>query len=203
MKKLMIGLAAVAVFVAACSSSGGDAVASLDDAASVGAIADDAATDATNEGTDEESILAFAACMRENGIEEFEDPNFNADGSLEFGFRGQAQNGDIDQDTIRAAFQACQSHLEGLAFGPGSIDRSEIEDNLVEFAACMRKNGYDIPDPDFSSFGQGQGQGGGGGGPFGGDIDPNDPSFQSALEACEDIFGGVRFGGAGARGGNG
>ena len=30
---------------------------------------------------------------------------------------------------------------------------SGIEDTLLEYAQCMRANGYDMPDPDFSSGG--------------------------------------------------
>ncbi|MEE8456868.1 MAG: hypothetical protein V3S28_02360, partial [Acidimicrobiia bacterium] len=63
------------------------------------------------------------------------------------------------------------------------------QDNFLEFAVCMRENGYDMPDPDFSNFGQpGQGGGQGRGQLFGGDLDRNDPAFQSAFAACEDIF---------------
>jgi hypothetical protein len=155
------------------------------------------AGDASQPG-DEETILAFAACMRDNGVEDFEDPDFSADGSLRF--RGGGELTDVDPETMRAAFEACQSHLEGLAFGPSSTDFTEIEDRLVEFSGCMRDNGFDMPDPDFSNFGQG----GGRSGLFGEDgIDPDDPVFQSALEACDHIFEGFGFGGRGGPGGGG
>jgi len=199
MHKLLVVVAALALFVAACSGSGSGGVASLDETADDAAIVEDGVSSSES---DEDMILAFSACMRENGVEGFEDPDFNADGSL--GFRGGGGDlGDVDRETMRAAFEACQEHLEGLALGPGSIDFTEIEDRLLEFSTCMRENGYDMPDPDFSNFGAG---GGGGGEPFGGEIDRDDPGFQAALEACEHIFEGFELagrGGGGPRGGGG
>jgi len=186
MLRVIFVAATFAVLLAACSGSDDtEGVASLERSS-------DAANAVENDSGDEsleEGVLSFAACMRDNGVEDFEDPDFNADGSLSF--RGQGLASDVDPDTMRAAFEACQGELEGIAFGPGSIDLTEIQDRLLEFAVCMRENGFDMPDPDFSNFGPG-----GSGGPFGDDvIDQNDPAFQSALEACEDIFEGFRIGG--------
>jgi hypothetical protein len=191
MKRTLIVLSAFALVLAACSSDGGSNVASLEELVPDLAVVTD---DASSEAVDEDSILEFAQCMRDNGVEDFEDPDIGTDGSVGFGFRGAGA--EVDRDTLRAAFEACQEHLGGLAFGPGSVDRSEIEDTLYEFAVCMRENGFDMPDPDFSNLLQGPGGGEGGGGPFGGAFDPDDPAFTSALEACEDVFGGsLRFGG--------
>ena len=197
MYRILIAVVALAVVLAACGGSGGDGVASLGEPTG---LVDETNTAAEPSG--EESILAFAQCMRDNGIKDFEDPAFNADGSLEFRGGGPEAFGDIDRQTLRNAFEACQEHLEGFAFGRGSVDRSEIEDRLVEFAGCMRDpnrgNLSEFPDPDFSNFGPG-----GGGGPFGEEgLDFDDPAVQDALEACQDIFGGFRFGrgGPGGRG---
>jgi hypothetical protein len=191
MKRTLIVLSAFALVLAACSSDGGSDVASLEELVPDLAVVTD---DASSEAVDEDSILEFAQCMRDNGVEDFEDPDIGADGSVGFGFRGAGA--EVDRETLRAAFEACQENLGGLAFGPGSVDRSEIEDTLYEFAVCMRENGFDMPDPDFSSLLEGPGGGEGGGGPFGGAFDADDPAFTSALEACEDVFGGsLRFGG--------
>ena len=123
-------------------------VASLEDTptTTVVASANDASAD------DEDTLLEFASCMRDNGVEDFEDPSIGADGVPEFNLRGGGS--DTDRDVVREAFEACSEHLEGLAFGPGSIDVTELADTLVEFAACMRDNGYDMPDPDLSNFGE-------------------------------------------------
>ena len=59
---------------------------------------------------------------------------------------------------------ACGELLEGATLGfREGFDRTELEDTLVEYAACMRENGYDMPDPDFSGSGAGPGAGPGGG----------------------------------------
>lgn len=196
MKSVAIIAAALALLVAACSGSSDDSVASLSSTTTTTVPSTDQPP--SQEGTDEEVILAFAACVRDNGIEGFEDPTIDADGRLEFG-GGGGQDPEVDRETLRAARDACSEHLEGLAFGPGNIDRSEIEDQLYEFAACMRDNGYEMPDPEFSGE-PGQGDGGG---PFGGAIDPEDPAFETALEACEAAFGGTLRFGRGRPGGGG
>lgn len=185
--RLLSLIAALALLIAACSSATGADVASLSDT-DVAPTADE--TPDPGETDDEAALLAFAACMREQGVEDFEDPDVDSTGGVSFGLRGQG--GDVDRETMRTAMDACRDHLDGLAIGPGSVDRSEIEDELVEFAACMRDNGYDMPDPDFSGAP-------GGGGPFA-ELDPDDPAFQDALEACEDSFGGTLRFGAGRRG---
>jgi hypothetical protein len=193
MKRTLIVLSAFALVLAACSSDGGSDVASLEELVPDLAVVTD---DASSETVDDDSILEFSQCMRENGVEDFEDPDIGADGSVEFRLGGATQDSQVDRETMRAAFEACQDTLGGLAFGPGSEDRSEIEDTLYEFAVCMRDNGYDMPDPDFSSLLRGEGEGEGGGGPFGEGFDPDDPTFTSAMESCQDVFGGtLRFGG--------
>ncbi len=208
MKRLLVMAGAFALVVAACSSAGGNGVATLDDP---GSSASDTIVDGSgtpsSDLTDEEALIAFAACMRANGVEDFEDPTIESDGSVGFGFGPQGGGderpfGDVDRETVRTAFEACSDELGGLAIGPGGsdFDQGSFEDTFVEFAACMRENGVQMDDPDFSNFGPGQGggpgDGNGGGGPFG-DIDPNDPNVQAALSACQDIFGGVLPGGPG------
>lgn len=199
MKKLVLVFSAFVLVLGACSSDSDSQVASLDDAnvsgdATVGEV--DAAA------ANEEAILEFSQCMRDEGIDDFEDPEIGEDGAIEFKFGGRVEDPEADRDTMREAFEACQDHLEGLAFGPGSIDRTEIEDTLLEFAACMRDHDVDMPDPDFSSFGLGgSGEGEGEGGIFGGAMNLDDPIVAAALEECEEVFGGsLRLGGPGGRG---
>ncbi|MGB5431841.1 MAG: hypothetical protein WBO21_02425 [Acidimicrobiia bacterium] len=145
--------------------------------------------------SDEAAILAFAACLREEGVD-VEDPTVDSDGNLRP--PRPRDIGQEDREMVRAAMDSCSKHLESVAFGLDAADRSEREDQLFEYAACMRDHGYDMPDPDFSTFGEpGQGgSGAGGGGPFGA-IDQDDPTFQTAQEACADIFGGDRVPGGG------
>ena len=200
MKRWMLLFAVIALVAAACSSSSTDGVASLDATTDTQVAGESAA--APDEPTDEESLLEFATCMRDNGVPDFQDPIVSADGSVDFGFgRGGGEEGafgGVDRDIVRAAFDECGTDLEGVAFGPGGTDFSisEFEDTFVEFAACMRDEGVQMDDPDFSSFAPGQGGGGGeGGGPFS-SLDLDDPKVQDALEACQGVFGEFLPGGA-------
>ena len=196
MKKLLLMFIAFVLVLAACSSDDGSQVASIEDAVGSG---DGTGEEIDADAADQEAMLEFSQCIRDNGVEEFEDPVIGADGSIEFSFGGRSDDPEGDRDAMREAFEACQEHLDGLAFGPGSIDLTEIEDTMLEFAICMRENGVDMPDPDFSIFGTG---GGGLGeaedGIFGGAIDVDDPEIEAALEACQEVFSGsLRFGGTG------
>ena len=202
MNRLLISIVAFALLVAACGGSDSEGVASLD--ATETTTAQDVSVDAAV--SDEDALLEFSACLRENGIEDFEDPTINADGVPEFNLR--SLGGEHDREEMQAAFEACQDDLEGIAFGPGSVDLTEMEDTLVEFSACMRDNGYDMPDPDLSNFGSGGtgggGEGGEGGGLFGGELDRDDPDFISAMGECQYLFENLSFGrGGGPAGGGG
>jgi hypothetical protein len=178
--------------VAAC---GGGAEASTDGVASL--ESNDTASppstviaEATPEDV-EQAVLAFAACMRDHGVD-MDDPTLSADGTIEFGFRvGSGEPGEIDRDVVRAARDACSEHLENVTFGFRRGDDAELQDTLIEYAQCMRDNGYEMNDPDFSGFGPGseQEEGEPRSGPFG-VIEPDDPAFQAAQEACQDILGG-------------
>lgn len=215
MRHLVMFIAAMALVVAACTASADDGVATLEDEATAPS-GQDGGGDAAAGG--EEALLAFAQCMRDNGIEEFPDPIIGENG-VDFSIGGvPTEDGDgpfgVDPDTARAAFDACGEHLEGLAFGPGgtNFDPSEIQDQLVEFAACLRDEGIDVDDPDFSNFGPPADDETGDDeegavfvSPFGPNFDPTDPDVQAAIEACSGEGGvfGFRGGGPGGPTGGG
>ncbi len=184
-KRVILLVAAVALIAAGCGDSDGGGVATLEDSTST-----TSATDNQNAlAGDEARIMEFSQCMRDNGVVEFPDALVSEDGAIDFG--GFEQFDEFDQDDMEAAFEVCVDRLEGLSFAPGgaNFDFTEIQDTLLEFAKCMRHNGFDLPDPDFSNFDLA-----GGVGPFG-EIDPTDSSFEEALEACQDVFGNLPFGG--------
>jgi len=195
MKRMLLLPLALALVATACGGSAGadDGVASLEDSDASDAVP---ATTVAAVGQ-EEALLAFTACLRQQGID-VPDPTMDADGNLQLGRPNSAQGDpDFDRDTFRAARELCSEHLEGVALGFRGEDRTETEDQLLEFAACIRENGYDMPDPDFSNSAPGQG-----GGPFSG-IDRGDPAFQAAAEACSDLLPGVGRGLPGGPGGGG
>lgn len=74
--------------------------------------------------------------------------------------------------------------------GSGGAVSSDPQDLILEYTACLRDQGFDVPDPDFSGgFGPG---GGGAGGLEEAGIDPDDPAFQAAQEECQGVLAGIQ-----------
>ena len=128
-------------------------------------------------------LLAFAQCMRDQGID-IPDPSMDASGNLEFRPSEGFDPGNTEE--LIAAAEACRDHLDGVSLGFQDIDLAAAGDVLLEFSRCMRTNGFDLPDPDFSLLDPGRGSIPSGG-PFG-DLDFDDPAFMDALEQCEDVL---------------
>jgi hypothetical protein len=164
----------------ACSSAGTNS-----DVASLETEADNAST-LTGEAESipgEQAVLAFTACLRDEGLN-VDDPAIDAEGNLVAPTPHAAAAETLDMGAVHAAFEVCQEFLDNVAFGMSTEDLAEREDELLAFAVCMRENGYDMPDPDFS------GEGHSGAGPFGDAIDTDDPAFQDAADSCQGIVGG-------------
>jgi hypothetical protein len=186
------GLPAVVLFfallAAGCGGSGGDndGVASLRGS-------NGATTTTTNGGADrEQALLDFARCMREQGVP-IQDPQVDSQGNLQLQ-PGQGALGNVDRATLDKAREACQEHLEGVIQGFTPEDQTRVQDTLVKYASCMRQNGYDMPDPDFSH---------GGGRGFFGNIDQDDPAYKKAHEACRQHLAQLQGGGLGGGGNQG
>ena len=200
-------------------ASGSDAIIVVDDAGADGAATADAADSAgstESAGTsggddaaapvdDEQAAMDFAACMRDEGVDDFPDPTVGADGSVDFGVGpgaggdgGGADGGAFGDPDFQTAAEACMPLLEGASFLPDDADMTELEDNLLELAQCLRDQGLDVDDPDLGDLG-GQGDGGAppaeGANPFGAEFDPDDPAVAAAIEACQDVVGGIAPGG--------
>lgn len=187
-RRLILLLTVLALVAAACSSNDdSDGVATLEGSDTTLSEVVDNTTD--DEVDTEQAMLNFTQCLRDEGLE-FQDPEMDADGNLNFRQLAEGAE-DLDREALRVGFEACQTELEGITLRGGGIDRTAIQDTLIEYAACMRDNGYDMEDPNLSDFGpgggDGEGQPGGGGGPFG-DLDPEDPAFVAANEVCQGIF---------------
>ena len=178
--RLVLLFAALALVVVACSGPGSNpsSVASLDDPSAAPSSGPAASVDP------EEAMLAFAECMRDNGID-MPDPQVGGNGELQFGFQARPGAGTDDMDEFQDAMEACQDFLpQGGPNGqPREID-PEMEQQILDFARCMREHGIDFPDP---QFGSGFVQIGGGEGP---NFDPSSEEFQAAQEACGDLLPG-------------
>lgn len=88
------------------------------------------------------------------------------------------------EDAEVASLGGSSTETETTTTTTTSDDPQEI---LLDFTECMRDEGIDLPDPDFS------GGGGGGGriviGPGG--VDPDDPDFRAAQEKCAPMLEGL------------
>lgn len=187
-----VALAAAALLAAGCGGGDGSVgIASLDSGSD-----DSTATTTTTDTTavdPEQAMLEFTQCMREQGID-MADPTTDENGNFQM-MRpsGGGEGGEFDpadREAMRAAREACSQYLEGIAQGFERPDMTEMQDLMLEYAACMRENGVDMPDPDFSDSADAAGQGPGARLGFNaGDYDPNDPIFQAANEACQEVFG--------------
>ena len=169
---------AFGLLAAACGGADADSgVASLDSETQA-EQAEDAAIDSASE---EEAVMAFTVCLRDEGLD-VEDPIVDDQGNLRPPRMRDIES--VDRESAEAAFESCRSHLGDVTFGLGEEDRTEREDELLAFATCARENGYDMPDPDFTTP---RSPGQGGGGPFAG-LDRDDPAFQEILAACSNVF---------------
>ena len=131
--------------------------------------------------SDEEQALAFAQCMRDNGVN-LADPTVGADGSVNL---TPPDDPGVSDDEAQAAFDTCSDLLDGASFLPDDDQRSEIEDQLLAVAQCFRDQGLDVDDPDLSNFAPGAGNG-----VFGENFDPADPANQPYIDACSHLFTG-------------
>jgi hypothetical protein len=135
---------------------------------------------------EEDAILVYAQCVRDNGFPEFPDPIPGRGIMLR---RDQGMS--FNDPRMRAAMEACQD-LRPPGMGGGSVagDPAEAMETMLAFAQCMRENGVPgFPDP--SSEGGRMVIGSDAG------INPNSPTFQAAVQACAGhIQGGVMMGGS-------
>lgn len=160
--RIVVLAATLLVTLAGCGSADGGA-----DVASAGGTATSAA--GHQNASDQDQAFKFVDCMREHGVD-LPDPEPNGKGGYKLGL------GDIDRDdpALLPALQACQDLLpENVR---DAANDPKLQDQMREFAKCMRAHGIDLPDPDPNG-------GFGGGLPK---IDRDSPAFQKAADACKD-----------------
>lgn len=131
----LILVVAIGMVLAACGSESED-VASL--AATPTAAVEDAVLD------DEAKMMAFTQCMRDQGVELL-DPVVDADGNVQK--PELAEGFGASKDKWAAADEVCGELLEGVTFGKERVDMSEVVDQYVALATCLRQEGLDVDDP--------------------------------------------------------
>ena len=216
MKRILLLLLGVTLLAAACGGDDGETAAATPavvvenagsgttdtattdtDATEDPSASDDAAdtVEVSADATDEELALAFAECMRDEGID-FPDPVVSADGSVTLVDASSPDDLPFDPNdpAFDAATDVCGELLGGASFLPSDDDLTELQDDLLLFAQCLRDLGFDVVDPDIS------------GGPgavnpttlFGENFDPTDPANADAVSECQLAV----FGPGGALGGD-
>lgn len=141
----------------------------------------------------ETAVLDYVECLRGQGLN-VPDPTVDADGNISLGGRPPVGGGagPIDLERFRAAQEVCGQPPQGLGGGFAGGDPTAFQDAALKFAECMRGQGVDVADPDFS------GGGGPGGGPAGGgllgNLDQNDPKTAAALDVCRKVFADAGLG---------
>lgn len=90
--------------------------------------------------TKEDQALEHRKCLREQGLK-IPEPKPG-----EAGVGITLDGGGMSRKEMEKAFKACQDKAVGG--GPKELTQAE-KDKMVAFARCMRKNGFDMPDPKF------------------------------------------------------
>lgn len=181
-------LAALAMS-AACGGGGGDdgGVASASERESTSESSSDSSSDSSSESSsgsagrvladeepeggrtndEQQGLLDFAACMRDNGID-MPDPEAGP-GGLQTAMSDAIAS--YDRDVLFSALEECRDLLPSQ-----TVQRAESVDSETElaFAECLREQGLDVPDDVFTS-----------GVPD--DIDPD--QLSEAMTACQEVWG--------------
>jgi len=185
-KYVTLLLIVIAVLASACSDGDDtEAVASLEGTETE--APDGGEPTLSTEEEAEAAMLDFTQCMREQGVD-IGDPTMDANGNLQMPpIEFETASGDDIETAMAemdAVFAECDQHLEGAVMGsPDPGADAEFEDAFVEYAGCMRDQGIDMPDPDFS--------GGGGMIDLGGGTPGDRDEFEAAHKECQPILAGI------------
>ena len=144
---LLLSLAAVALLAACSGASAAPSVASLDEP---DASVDPGASPSASAPTDpREAFVAYAACMREHGVD-MPDPQVSDEGGGKFsvGFRpARAAPRPTRTSSRRPTRPAGRSSRTRSARASALSCRLRTRRSCSSFARCMREHGIDMPDP--------------------------------------------------------
>ncbi len=177
---LAVLVTAAALALAACGGPAAARVASLGGDAVHGR---GATTTTSPRGNPTQLLDEWASCMRRHGDPDQADPTIDANGDINItwdpsitgGYNGTNKGGQGNSGPgqyCRAYLDAAQ-HALGGDQQPAGTDQASLE----RVARCMRANGIaDFPDPVNGTLSFNVGAGG--------DLNPNNPAFQSAAKVC-------------------
>ena len=139
--------------------------------------AEEPASDGDRRSEAREAMLAFAKCMRDQGVD-MPDPQFDGGRIMQ---RGPEER--VSPEKMEKAEGACRKYMEDIEPPEMSPEQQqEMKERALAHAQCMREQGLkNFPDPTFDEDGGAQIRIGPGSG-----LDPEDPDFKAAEEACRD-----------------
>jgi hypothetical protein len=186
-RRLLLPAALGLTFLLGLSACGGeapkDAVATLDGDGTDQNASNDSDKKEMTEEEQQQAMLDYARCMREHGID-MPDPTFDENGRGAVAISGVGGSDGPNEATMKAAEDACQPIMQDVIDNAPEQDPEEVakrQQEALDFAKCMRDHGVDFPDPVFEDGGRMTQKM---------TVDPNDPNFQSAQEACAPEGGG-------------
>lgn len=125
-----------------------------------------------------QQALAYARCMRAHGVD-MPDPVADNDGGIRITLGTKGKVDGSTQAKVQGAMNACKQYAPNGG-NPPSMSPEDLA-KARSFAACMRQHGFDMPDPDPN---------GGGGIRINNSRGPDDPTFKSAMQACQSLLPG-------------
>ncbi|WP_309340516.1 hypothetical protein [Actinomyces viscosus] len=96
--------------------------------------ATDNAKEAASQSSGDDYLLKLTQCMRGKGIDV---PDPDSKGNVEI----------PQSETADKAIEECEKEV-GPAPGSEDLSKPEVQQDLVKAAQCLRKEGYDVPDPE-------------------------------------------------------
>jgi hypothetical protein len=141
---------------------------------------DDTTSSSDDDGSSQEDALfEFAQCMRDHGLEDFPDPQVDADGGISIGGSMADRR---DSEEFKAAQEACEHILDdarpvppvGQKLTPEEL--AVLRDQWRAVAQCVRDQGYDFADPEVDEYGRFK-------------IRADGEGVESAMEECANEIG--------------
>jgi hypothetical protein len=151
-------------------ASGGNGVASAGGTPTASASSGTAGDGKRDPAKDQENMLKYAQCMRDNGVD-MPDPQMD----------GGAVSMMIPEGTDKTKVEAANAKCKQFMPNGGEPMKADpqMQERMRKFAQCMRENGVpEFPDPSEDGGIRIDGSKGGG-------LDPNSEAFKKAEAACK------------------
>jgi hypothetical protein len=183
----VVALAAVvvglAVLAAGCGGGSKNGVAQI--GSSNKSASDNSSANTSKSG----NPAAFSACMRENGVPNFPDPDSKRRILITSGVDKNGDRTGVDNNTpqFKHAARVCKN-LQPEGGRPSAARQAQMRQAMLKYAQCMRSHGVPkFPDPKAGgqlTLGTKDG------------VDPNSPQFKSAQTECQKLVPGSPIAGA-------